>query len=44
MMSGALYYIIDKTQYARKDKYGKLSIYKDWGSQKKYGQTQPTMI
>tara|TARA_R110000824_G_scaffold377604_1_gene568929 strand:- start:440 stop:1075 length:636 start_codon:yes stop_codon:yes gene_type:complete len=40
MMSGALYYIIDKTQYARKDKYGKLSIYKDWGSKEIW--TDPT--
>ena len=40
MMSGALYYIIDKTQYARKDKYGKLSIYKDWGGKEIW--TDPT--
>ena len=40
MMSGALYYIIDKTQYARKDKYGKLSIYKDWSSKEIW--TDPT--
>jgi len=30
VMSGGLYYIIDKTKYARKDRYGKLSIHKNW--------------